>query len=459
MTASGGAGGHPSLRRRLFVVTAVLVVLSVGITLGIGLVLTRRSVERAQLADLAHQADLLAEREREALLPFVRLGRLKRFLDEQDERILVVPLVKPTPYLSTDEQADLRRGGRIKGRVTVDGTTYLFAARLVGRKGFVLLRPASLRSSDWWPFLQGLLIAGLAGASLAAVASFLSARAITRPIRRVAEASRALAGGASPAPVPVEGSAELAALAAAFNDMAAQLTDAREAERAFLLSVSHELKTPLTAIRGYAEGLEEELIAPEEAAEIIGREASRLERLVRDLLDLARMSRSNFTVRRERLDLSALVRDACRRYEAEARGRSVALDTDGPPAAPAEGDPDRLLQVLSNLVENAIRSTPPGGSVRIRYAPGLVAVEDTGKGLPPEELPRAFERFFLYDRHSASGALGTGLGLAIVKELTEAMGGSVGVESDVGRGTRFSVRLPVPREAPAPEPVPAGRPI
>ena len=137
----------------------------------------------------------------------------------------------------------------------------------------MLLRPKTLSFADWQPFLLALLIAGAIAAGLAAIGSFLTARAIARPVRRVAEASRSLAEGVSPDPVPVEGSAELALLATSFNEMAEQLQKAREAERNFLLSVSHELKTPLTAIRGYAEALEDGAVPPEEAAATIREEA------------------------------------------------------------------------------------------------------------------------------------------------------------------------------------------
>ncbi len=434
-----------SLRTRLFVAIGLIVVLSIGVTFGVGLVLTRRSVEHANLDDLGHQADLLAQREREALLPFTHLKPLQPFLAKQDERFEVVDLRRPTPYLSDERRAEVRAGKPVQGHVTVEGKAYLFAAREVGGKGFVLLRPAKLRISDWWPFVQGLLIAGLLGAALAALAALLSARAISRPVRRVAKASRSLAEGISPQPVPVEGSAELASLASSFNEMAEQLAKAREAERNFLLSVSHELKTPLTAIRGYAEGMEEGAIEPEEAARTIREEARRLERLVRDLLDLARMNRREFAVHREAIDLAEVAREAVRRYEAEARACGVELEAAAPEPAPAEGDPDRALQVVSNLVENAMRSTPPGGSVRVRAEAGLLAVEDTGRGLPPEDLPRAFERFYLYDRSPDGRRIGTGLGLAIVKELTEKMGGTVEVRSGRGIGTTFLVRLPAAR--------------
>src|SRR5205807_5594759 len=149
------------------------------------------------------------------------------------------------------------------------------------------------------------------------------------PVRRVAEAARSLAGGRAPEPVPVEGSAELAQLAVAFNEMAEQLQRAREAERTFLLSVSHELKTPLTAIRAYAEGLAEGAVTVDEAACTIRREADRLERSVRDLLDLARLNQHEFAVENEPIDLAQVGREAVARYEQDARPAGVELESVG----------------------------------------------------------------------------------------------------------------------------------
>jgi two-component system OmpR family sensor kinase len=439
---------------------ALIVVLSITVTYVVGLALTRSSVERANLQDLGHQADLLAQRERASLLPLAHLDTLRPFLAKQHEQAGVVNLSRRSKYLPDDARARLRAGESAQGRVSIRGRRYLYAARLVAGKGFILIRRAQPSA---WPYGRGLLIAGLVGGALAALASLLSARTIARPVGRVAEASRRLADGHSPEPVPEEGAAEVKALARAFNEMAQQLHQARETERSFLLSVSHELKTPLTAIRGYSEGLAEGAVSLDDAVATILREADRLERLVRDLLDLARMNRREFSVDRVEIDLGLVSQEAVRRYRADASGGDVALEAVTPGPARAVGDHDRALQIVSNLVENALRSTPPGGSVTIRAEPGFLAVVDTGLGLPADDLAHAFERFYLYDRLGGGRRLGTGLGLAIVKELAEAMDGSVEVQSTVGSGTTFVVRLPLvtqeagsdgarPPELPAPRP-------
>ena len=327
-----------------------------------------------------------------------------------------------------------------------------------------------LQSVSLQPPLRRLALIGAYGVALVALIGLLGAwilsRGVIRPVRRVAEASRRLAEGKGGEPVKPGGPREIRELAQSFNDMNDKLTKAQEAEQAFLLNVSHELKTPLTSIRGYAEGLDDGALPAAEAAAVIGAESNRLERLVGDLLESARLRKSAFTVRREQVDLSAVAYDVVRRYEVTARDAGLALNIRTEPHSLALGDHDRVLQVVSNLVENAIRCTPAPGAVTITTAAGRVTVADTGRGLTSDDLPRAFERFYLYSRYGNERPVGTGLGLAIVKELSEAMGGSVTVSSAPGVGTAFLVELPaaacpaaVSGEAPKPRPAPAGAPV
>lgn len=433
-----------SLRRRLFQAIGLIVALSVAITLGLGLVLTRRAVQEATLQDVAHQAALIAGEERNSIFPGAHLPQLSQYLAEQHELYR-----RNAALLPPAAQAKLAQHTAASGSVTIAGVGYYFAAEpLTTGPPLILLRPRSLTKSRWSPFVESILIAALVGGVLAAAAAYLLARRIVRPVSRVAAAARSLAGGTHPEPVPVEGSAELATLALAFNDLSEQLARAREAERSFLLSVSHELKTPLTSIRGWAEALREGAVTPEDAAATTAVEAARLERLVGDLLDLARLNRTDFAITTSDIDLAEVADDTVRRYAqaAEAFGVALVAVAEGP--APAVADAERVLQVVSNLVENALRLTPPGGEVRVVAAPGAVRVEDTGPGLEDDDRARAFERFYLHERYGRERPVGTGLGLAIVKELTQAMGGTVEVESSPGEWTVFTVRLPVPLAQP-----------
>jgi two-component system OmpR family sensor kinase len=420
-----------SLRARLFAATLAALALTLALTIAIGAVLTRRQVDRSQAANVARRADDLAHQRRQNV----------NYKTQNEVVAGVRIMIQPRASFRT-LVPDVGRSS--DGETTYQGTRQLYSYRTLPRRGLLLLRPASLKAAAWRPFLGDLLLAALAGVVLAAVLSFVVARSIARPIRRVAAATRAVAADESHEPLPTGGTTELASLAEAFNQMADELAASREAERNFLLSVSHELKTPLTAIRGYAEGLADGAFGSEEAARVISLEAGRLERLVRDLLDLARMNRSEFSVQQEPVDLAAVAREAVGRHEAAAREFGVALAAEGEETW-VDADVDRLLQVASNLVENALRETPAGGAVTVSAKPDRLLVTDTGPGIPPEDLAHAFERFYLYDKADKDRPLGSGLGLAIVKQLATAMGGDVSVRSGPG-GTTFEVTLrPQPR--------------
>jgi signal transduction histidine kinase len=260
-------------------------------------------------------------------------------------------------------------------------------------------------------------------------------------VLRVARASRGLAEGRDPGPLPLAGPTEVRGLAESFNTMAADLARARAAERTFLLSVGHELKTPLTAIRGYSEAIDEGVLTPERAVKVIRTEATRLERLITDLINLARLDQHRFDIHPDTVDLVEIARESMTRHAARARDLGVDIQVQNGQPALATADPDRLLQAVSNLVENALRCTPPGGTVTLAAAPGELAVKDTGPGIALDEIPRAFDRFFLYRRYDGNRPVGTGLGLAIVRELAVAMGGDVRVESSP-TGTEFTISLP-----------------
>ena len=432
--------GPRSLRARLFVGIAATLAVSTLVMLAVGAVLTRRSLDEDARHSLVRQVDLIAAQHAASPLPTGDTS-IGRFLATEQERLAILTPQQAELLLPDSAAAALRSTGHADGTVNVRGESFLYAARLGGGEAIVLLRSARNQSADWKPFLVGLAIAAFLGAVLAAVVAFLLARAVARPVTRVADASRRLAEGEDPDPLPIEGSTEVRQLSTAFNELSEELHRAQDAERAFLLSVSHELKTPLTAIRGHAEGLADGVVSRERAGEVIEREAHRLERLIRDLLDLARLRRRTFDVTLVPVDLVEVANEAVARhgFQAEAYGVDLELRAEHPAGAIA--DADRALQALSNLVENAIRCTPKGGSVEIVAAPGKLSVLDDGPGLAKSDLEHAFERFYLWDRYGADRPVGTGLGLAIVAELAAAMGGRVTVESTPGAGSAFTLEL------------------
>ncbi len=432
----------PTLRSQLFAGIAATVAVSVVVTLVAGALLTRRSLEQEALRSLARQVDLIAAQRYVKPAAQPAASSLGSFLATEQERLAILTPEQAELLLPSRGAAAVRARSAATGSVELHGTHYLYAVRRNGSEALVLLRTAHNQASDWTPFLYGLGIAGAVGAALAALVAFVLARAVARPVSRVAAASRRLAAGEDPGELREEGIGEVATLASAFNHMSAELSRAQDAERAFLLSVSHELKTPLTAIRGHAEALTDGVLGEREAGGVIEREAGRLERLIHDLLDLARLRRRSFSAQRETVDLGGAARETAARYQPQSRRFGVSLSAVVEPGAVAAGDADRVLQVVSNLVENALRCTAASGSVRVLASPGRIDVVDDGPGLVPDDLGRAFERFYLWERYGTDRPVGTGLGLAIVRELAEAMGGTVEVRSAVGVGSTFSLLLP-----------------
>ena len=226
--------------------------------------------------------------------------------------------------------------------------------------------------------------------------------------------------------------------------MAGRLAEVELMERNFLMSVSHELRTPLTAIRGHVSALLEGVVEdPEQqqaSLETVEAEATRLERLVGDILDLAKLDRHRFTVTREEVDMGTLLDQAYETYRDEARRRNIDYRRDAVDRPVIISDGDRVLQVVGNLISNAFEATPDGGTVSLELAQRNgsvhVSVEDSGPGIPEEKRERLFRPFV-----SETGG-GTGLGLAIAKELSTALGGSLELRSEVGKGSRFELVLP-----------------
>ena len=438
-----------TLRARLFTGIAATVAVSILVTLVVGAFLTRRSLESEALRSLGRQVDLIARQRGEPAIARRGGPDLGSFLATEQERLAILTPDQAELLLPATGAAAVRADTSATGSVSLHGTRYLYAVRRNGSEALVLLRTAHNQASDWTPFLVGLGIAGGIGAALAALVAFVLARAVARPVSRVAAASRRLAAGDDPGELRVEGAGEVAMLATSFNHLASELSRAQDAERAFLLSVSHELKTPLTVIRGHAEALTDGVLDEREAGAVIEREAGRLERLIRDLLDLARLRRRSFSVRNETVDLGDAARETVARYQPQSRNLGVSLSAVVEPGAFADGDADRALQAVSNLVENALRCTPRGGAVRVLASPGRLDVVDDGPGLGPDEIDHAFERFFLWERYGNDRPVGTGLGLAIVRELAEAMGGSVEVRSVLGVGSTFSLLVPTAAQTPS----------
>ncbi len=310
----------------------------------------------------------------------------------------------------------------------------------------VVAKPEAALRSRWVQLAWELALAFGIGIPVAGALVLYFTRRIARPLEALSAAAGEVAGGNYAVTVPERtGGSEVERLAASFAEMAARLAESEELSRRFLMSVSHELRTPLTAIRGHVAALREGILEGEDAQgrslEVIAEEALRLERLVGDVLDLAKLDARRFTLLHEEVDMRALCERAYAAFAEEARARDIDYDLELGEGAVLVTDGDRVLQIVSNLLANALHWTPPGGHVDLglsaRDGEVMVAVSDSGPGIAPQQRERIFRPFW-----SGDGG-GTGLGLTIARELALALGGRLELDSEPGQGSRFVLVLPV----------------
>lgn len=334
---------------------------------------------------------------------------------------------------------------------TVDGTRVAVVAQPfnTGNRGtVVVVIGTTLDLVPWREVLFRLAWAMVLAVLLAALLAGSFARVAGRRLEALRDASGDIAGGDLGARVEVDGDDEVAQVAVAFNEMARQIEAARRREREFLVSVGHDLRTPLTTITGYSEAIQEGRVAPDEmarVASVLRTEASRLGRLVEDLMLLARIEAREFSLRPEPVDLAGHLKGVLEGFRERADSARVHLEFDLTDVGAVDIDPDRIAQVVGNLLENALRYTPEAGTVALRlerHATGLmIEVADTGPGVDQSDVPHIFERLYVATRYRPVRPEGSGLGLSIVRELVAAMGGTTEVASAPGEGTTIRVFL------------------
>jgi signal transduction histidine kinase len=281
----------------------------------------------------------------------------------------------------------------------------------------------------------------------------LLSRRISRPVSQLTLAADAMAAGALEQSVEGAGSDEIGRLVQSFNSMSSRVAATDRSQRDLLANVAHELRTPLTNVQGYAKALQDHVIGDEagqhSALNVIGRESERMNRLIAELLDLARLESGQSALAFRPVFVSSLGEQLIERFQAQASQRQIVFSVSMPPELTLSGDASRLVQLLSNLVSNALRHTPAGGLVSVSAcavdriasgAPGVrVIVHDTGTGIAAELLPRIFERF---TRGEEPDRTGFGLGLAIAKEIVDLHHGFIAVHSEPGNGATFTIDLP-----------------
>jgi len=456
-----------SVRARLMVAFGLTAVLSVVVTGIIAIGLLRRQAEGTARADLTKIAQAIAAEDPTIIGNggAAGLGIVRRVLAINGDQAALVyrggsALGDAASVAQSVNLQPLIQGNQIQG--TSGGFVYVGVPVSIARRpnvvGVLLARPVNVARGVLGPLFGRVLVAALIALGVAIAVSMFLAERLARPVHNVSQAAAKVAKGDLSQRVPVSGADELGMLGVSFNEMATALAESQRREREFLASVSHELRTPITSIRGYAEAIEDGAVkddaARAEAVGVIRSEANRLERMVQDVMDLARVGSGEFRLDVALVDLTETLRDAVTAHQNEAADAGISLVADVPDQLSVESDAHRIRQVVSNLVQNALRVTDAGGTITVSaHADGpaaIIEVSDTGPGIAGDDLPHVFERSYLWRASKGVRRVGTGLGLAIVRELVVALGGRVTVDSVVGRGTMFRIVLPARAPAAAP---------
>jgi two-component system OmpR family sensor kinase len=461
-----------SLRSRLLATYILLAALVLAIVAaGLLIYLVRSPLADRQISQrLRVVASLVTNREAQGLLaagPAQLQAALQRLDQTAQARAL---LVDSGGQVLADSRPQDPLPARLPGRVRVFGTAasgtlrdaagqvWIYQVAALGTGRYLILaearpatRLATLLGDDLVP---PLVQAGLAALVLSALLAWMMARWVAAPLKHMADAASAVAAGDFQHPLPTQGPSEVKGFAAAFRNMVQRVQASVTAQRDFVANVSHELKTPLTSIQGFAQALLDgtagDQAGQKRAARVILDESQRLHRLVDDLLQLARLDAGQGEFRREALDLKPLLDGVVERFRLRQAESGATIVADLPAFPVVIGDGDRLAQVFTNLLDNALKHSPPRGRVSLTGESGsgwvVVHISDQGPGIPPDELSRIFERFYQVDKARSGGSgRGSGLGLAISREIVRAHGGELVVQSQLGAGSRFSVQLPVVR--------------
>jgi signal transduction histidine kinase len=352
---------------------------------------------------------------------------------------------------------ELAEPPRFEGGVHVgveDGIEYAAVPRRDGSGGMLYAvreEPRLLAATTRFlsEFFWQLVIAGALAAAVALIVARWLARGMTQPLRDMAGAAQKMEKGDYRQRVVTRSRDEVGQLAVAFNRMSSELENVERLRRTLVANVSHELKTPISALRAHLENLLDGVEqAQPETLQVMLAQSERLGRLVDQLLELSRLESGDLPLDRAEVPLRPLVSRVLSEVDVTRSRRDVELAQDVPEdLPPVYADPERIYQVLFNLLDNAVRFTPPGGRVRVTAArhDGAVdvTVADTGPGIAAEHLPRVFERFYRVDTARSRDEGGTGIGLAIARSVVEAHGGRIWAESEPGKGSTFTFELPV----------------
>jgi len=455
-----------SLRSRLWLTYAIAIssaLLVVALSFVLYLLDNPAAYRQTRLELASAQALMLLKQSAWANLPPKQLqNALVRQAGDLNVRILII---SPKRKLLADSQAgkapalEIRPLFRLfplnKNLDDALGQPWLYIVRKLDN-GNLLITAAPRQKVSFWniftdELMPTLVWGGSLGMILALILAYWMSRWVSDPLRNLVTVTQEFSGSQA-APLTLKGPREVQDLASAFNQMTTRVQVVQKAQRKFVADVSHELKTPLTSIQGFSQALLDGTAAtPQDqlqAARVIYAESERMRRLVLDLLDLAQMDSGLAELKPVPLDLAAILASVGERFALRARQASISLEIQAAGLPEISADGDRLAQVFSILVDNALKFTPANGRVAISAVSVEDAVEirvsDSGAGIPPEALPRIFDRFYQVDASRRGGEKhGSGLGLAIAQDIIHAHGGDIRVNSTPGKGSEFILRLPL----------------
>jgi two-component system OmpR family sensor kinase len=446
-----------SIVTRTVLLTSAIAAIAVLVAGIIAYPLVRSAAESQARGDLASLADLTAS----ALDSAAAGGRdgeplprnlIRALQYKQISGYIVVEGSTPPPGVSPEVLAAALSGVSVSAEgVTADGTVLIETRPLASGGAVILEQPYAVVGVEAGDVVRRIAISLFLGLLIAVPIGFWAARRLTRPLRAARDAANEMAEGSRDVTLRPEGPVEIADIAVSLNRLNSALVNSEGRQREFLLSVSHELRTPLTAVKGYAEALADGVIANDDVARTgatVAAEAARLDRLVSDLLDLARLGAVDFHVSPVDVDLVEVGEEAAEVWRDRAGPESVAFVLDVPPTAViVRTDAIRVRQIIDNLAENALRVSPPDSviilSIRLEGQWGIVEVRDSGPGLTDDDVAVAFQPGVLHDRYRGVRPVGTGLGLALVGKLAEGLGGAAEAGRATEGGARFTVRIPV----------------